>query len=246
MNERRFSGISQLFGTAGLACFKTSHICVIGLGGVGSWAAEALARSAIGEMTLIDLDHLTESNINRQLPALSSTLGQAKVHAMAQRIKEINPDCQLHLIEDFIQADNLNQLIPLSVDYILDCIDNGHIKTGLIVWAKKHQKSLIISGSAGGKINPLNIQLTDLRDTQYDPLLAKIRKNLKRHHGFSRNLKTKFHIQAVWSNELVKKSDQCQNNLNCQGYGSFTPVTAGFGMSMAAAVLAQIATQEND
>ncbi len=240
MSSKAFNGIARLFGESALLQFQQTHICIIGVGGVGSWAVEALARSAIGKLTLIDLDHLSESNINRQLPALQSTLGQAKVIALQQRVLDINPDCQVNIIEDFIQIAQFESLIPLNCHYIIDCIDNAKIKAGLIAWAQKQQIPLIVSGSAGGKINPLNIRITDLRDSEYDPLLARIRKQLKTQYGFSRNLKTKFKVPVVWSAEHIKKPTQCDSSLNCAGYGSFTPVTAGFGMAMVSYVLEQI------
>jgi len=239
MAERAFSGIERLFGANTFEKFQQRHLCIIGVGGVGSWAVEALARSAIGQLTLIDLDHISESNINRQLPALQSTLGQAKVIALKHRILDINPHCQVNIIEDFIQKDNLTQIIPQNSHYILDCIDNAKIKSALIAWCKQQNMPLIVSGSAGGKINPQNIRITDLRDSEYDPLLSRIRKQLKTDYRFSRNLKTKFKVPVVWSAEHIKKPISGDSSLNCAGFGSFTPVTAGFGMAMAAYVLQQ-------
>lgn len=259
--ERRFGGIARLYGEAGLARFRAAHVCVIGVGGVGSWAVEALARSAIGQLTLIDLDHVAESNINRQIQALSRTVGQAKVLALSERIAQINPACRVTTIEDFITPENLAQMmtssssssISCSYDYVIDAIDDVAAKIALIAYCHQHAIPLITIGSAGGQTDPGKIEIRDLAKTEQEPLLAKVRKRLRAHHGFPRGSKSKFGIDAVFSMEaltLPENKEACAVNegegagisgLNCAGFGSSMVVTASFGMMAAAHVLRLLA-----
>jgi tRNA A37 threonylcarbamoyladenosine dehydratase len=254
--ERRFGGIARLYGKAALARFRAAHICVIGVGGVGSWVVEALARSAIGQITMIDLDNLAESNINRQIHALTDTLGQAKVTALAQRIAQINPYCEVTEIEDFISADNLDQMIGARrYDYIIDAIDNVRAKTALIAYCRKHGLKLVTIGGAGGQTDPTRIAVLDLCRTEQEPLLAKVRKRLRAEHGFPRGTKNKFGIDAVFSTEPLRfpeNEESCAldgdeqagvTGLNCAGFGSAMVVTASFGLVAAAHVLRKLAEQ---
>lgn len=250
---RRFGGIARLYGDAALARFRHAHVCVIGVGGVGSWAVEALARSAIGSITMIDLDHLAESNINRQIHALSSTLGQAKVSALARRIGQINPFCQVTEVEEFIDADNLATMLPLQqFDYVIDAIDNVRAKTALIVYCRENKIPLVTIGSAGGQIDPTRIEVCDLCRTEQEPLLAKVRKRLRALHGFPRGTKNKFGIDAVYSTEPLRFPELCApdadtetasgiTGLNCAGFGSAIVVTASFGLIAAGHVLKKLA-----
>ena len=247
--ERRFGGIARLYGDAALAAFRNAHVCVIGLGGVGSWAVEALARSAIGQITLIDLDHLAESNVNRQIHALTDTLGKAKVSALAERIVQINPFCRVSEIEDFVTEDNLASLVePDRFDYVIDAIDNARAKTALVVHCRAHQIPLITIGSAGGQIDPTRIAIVDLSRTEQEPLLARVRKRLRTHHGFPRGTKNKFGVDAVYSTEPLRHPDLCATDedspgitgLNCSGYGSAVVVTASFGLVAAGFVLRKL------
>ena len=257
---RRFGGVARLYGDAALQRFRTAHVCVIGVGGVGSWIVEALARSAIGHITMIDLDNLAESNINRQIHALTSTLGQAKVTALAERIAQINPFCRVVEIEDFIDADNLDRLIGLpQYDYIIDAIDNVRAKTALIAYCRSHKLKLITIGGAGGQIDPTKIEVRDLCRTEQEPLLAKVRKRLRSEHGFPRGTKNKFGIDAVFSTEPLRfpdvtlvDTDEDVNEtstpsgvtgLNCAGFGSAMVVTAAFGLVAAAQVLNRLAAE---
>src|ERR1019366_5976127 len=161
--DRRFGGIARLYGAAALARFQTAHVCVIGVGGVGSWIVEALARSAIGAITMIDLDNLSESNVNRQIHALTDTLGMAKVSALAVRIAQINPFCHVTEIEDFITPDNLDQMIgSRNYDYVIDAIDNVRAKTALIAYCREKGVKLVTIGGAGGQIDPTKIEIRDL------------------------------------------------------------------------------------
>ncbi|MEC5217497.1 tRNA A37 threonylcarbamoyladenosine dehydratase [Actimicrobium sp. GrIS 1.19] len=256
--ERRFGGIARLYGTAALARFRAAHVCVIGVGGVGSWIVEALARSAIGQITMIDLDNLAESNINRQIHALTSTLGQAKVTALADRIAQINPFCRVHQIEDFIDADNLDAMIGAhDYDFIIDAIDNVRAKTALIAYCRAHGRNLITIGSAGGQTDPTRIEVRDLCRTEQEPLLAKVRKRLRAEHGFPRGTRNKFGVEAVFSTEHLQfpgagndagADDDAQESagitgLNCAGFGSAMVVTATFGLVAAARVLNRLAAE---
>lgn len=249
--ERRFGGIARLYGTAALTHFRGAHVCVIGVGGVGSWAVEALARSAVGHLTLIDLDNVAESNVNRQLHALTDTLGKAKVTALAERVAQINPFCRVTEIEDFITADNLDQMIGAQrFDYLIDAIDDVRAKTALIAYCRAHGLRLITIGGAGGQTDPTKIEIRDLCRTEQEPLLAKVRKRLRNEHGFPRGTKNKFGIDAVFSTEPIRlpdTGDSCAlddaaiTGLNCAGFGSAMTVTASFGLVAVSHVLKQLA-----
>ena len=261
--ERRFGGIARLYGESALTSFKQAHVCVIGVGGVGSWAVEGLARSAIGKITMIDLDHLSESNVNRQLHALTDTLGKSKVDALAERIAQINPYCVVTRIEEFIDPDNVATLIQGGqFDYVIDAIDNTRAKTALVVHCRANHIPLVTIGSAGGQVDPTRIAVCDLSRTEQEPLLARVRKRLRRLHGFPRGTKNKFGIDAVYSTEPVRHPELCStddetnsemnseineglNGLNCAGYGSAVVVTASFGFVAAGLVLRKLAEQSH-
>lgn len=250
--NRRFGGIARLYGGAALERFRRAHVCVIGVGGVGSWSVEALARSAVGKLTLIDLDNVAESNINRQLHALTDTLGKAKVTALAERIAQINPTCQVTEIEDFIAPDNLDEMIgSRSFDYVIDAIDNVRAKTALIAYCRERGIRLITIGGAGGQTDPTRIEIRDLSRTEQEPLLAKVRKRLRNDYGFPRGTKNKFGIDAVFSTEpllMPQTAEACSldeqggvTGLNCAGFGSAMTVTASFGLVAVSQVLRRLA-----
>jgi len=247
--KRRFGGIARLYGDQALEVFTRSHVCVIGIGGVGSWTVESLARSAIGKLTLVDMDHVAESNINRQLPAMDDTLGKSKIEVMAERIAQINPDAEAILVDDFLTMDNIADLVSPDFDFVIDCIDSFRIKSALIAHCRRNRIGCITVGGAGGQIDPTRIRCTDLSRTEQDPLLAKTRRQLRQNYHFSRNPRRKFSIPAVWSDEPLQQAAQAQDvcegavnsTLNCGGLGSSTPVTAGFGMAAAAWVLKRLA-----
>ena len=254
---RRFGGISRLYGARGLARLQQSHVCILGIGGVGSWAAEALARSAIGELTLVDLDHVAESNINRQLHALTDTLGKAKVEVMADRIHGINPYCRVHTIEEFLTHENLTTLLDARLDYIIDCIDGFRIKAQLIAHCKRNKLRLITVGGAGGQRDPTRIRIADLSRTEHDALFSKTRKLLRSNYGFPSNPKRRFDIPCVYSREQplfptgagdvspARPDGSASGGLSCAGgLGSLMPVTAGFGLAAAAHVLKKLAETE--
>ncbi len=251
--ERRFGGLARLYGQPALERFRAAHVCVIGVGGVGSWIVEALARSAVGALTLIDLDNVAESNINRQIQALSGTIGQAKIDALAERIAQINPYCKVTLVEDFITPDNLGAMIGAGrYDYVVDAIDSAKAKAALIAYCRAHQIALITIGGAGGQTDPTRIAVRDLSKTEQEPLLKRVRKLLRVNYGFPRGEKNKFNVDAVFSMEPLKFPEDdasCSldadqrgvTGLNCAGFGSSVVVTASFGMVCAAHLLRKLA-----
>lgn len=251
--ERRFGGVARLYGAAALKHFAQAHLCVIGVGGVGSWVAEALARTAIGELTLIDFDNLAESNVNRQIHALSATLGQAKVSALEERIAQINPFCKVHAVEDFVTAANLDALIGApGYDYVIDAMDDARAKVALLAFCRARGIRVLTVGSAGGKTDPTRIEVRDLTRTEQEPLLAKVRRRLRTEENFPRSPKHKFGIEAVFSTEPIRQPEpagscalaggvQGITGLNCAGYGSAVAVTATFGLVAAGQVLRQLA-----
>jgi len=245
--ERRFGGMARLHGEEAAARLRQAHVCVIGIGGVGSWAAEALARSGIGRLTLIDLDHVAESNINRQVQALEATLGQAKVLAMRERIGQINPQCVVVCVEEFVTPENVATLIP-SCDGIIDAIDQVRAKAALIAHCKRAGIALVTTGGAGGRSDPTQLRVDDLSRTIQDPLASKVRAKLRKEYGFPREPKKKFGVDCVYSVEPVRRpqTQACAvdavgpQGLNCAGYGSSVCVTAPFGFAAAARLQALI------
>ena len=238
---RRFAGVGRVYGAARLAIFEQAHVMVIGIGGVGSWAAEALARTAIGEITLVDMDILVASNINRQLPALTETLGLEKTQAMAARIGGINPRIKLNIIDDFLTVDNLPQLLATPPGVVLDCIDDVKAKIALILYCRRHKIPLVVSGGAGGKIDPLSIRVADLSKTEYDPMLAKIRRTLRQDYNMCKKPKEKFGVTCVYSVEQPYQPEACTTSgLQCGGYGSATVMTASVGLVAVAEVLKKL------
>lgn len=248
--ERRFVGIQRLYGTAGAARLRAAHVAIIGVGGVGSWAVEALARSGIETLTLIDSDHITESNINRQLPALSNTLGRAKIDVLAERIEQINPSCTIQRIDQFIEHDNLDELIQSNYTWILDSIDDFRLKAALIAYSRRQRQRILTVGAAGGQIDPTQVRTTDLRKTAQDALLARTRRLLRQQYGYPKNPARTFGVPAVWSSEPVIAAQhgepQSEHSLNCAGYGACMPVTATFGMVASAYILKHIALKTHN
>ena len=245
--QRRFGGLERLYGTTGAAAIRATHVAVVGLGGVGSWAAEALARSGVGELTLIDLDHVAESNINRQIQALGSTVGQAKVQAMRERIAQINPACVVHGIEEFVEPDNWPQLLPAGVTAVIDACDEVKAKVAMAAWALATGTLFVAVGAAGGKRLAHRVDLDDLAQATHDPLLAQLRYRLRKFHGAPREGR-KIGVACVFSREAVAPPDascaiEGDGSLNCHGYGSVVSVTATFGQCAAGWVLDRIAAR---
>ncbi len=242
--QRRFGGLQRLYGMPGAAAIRDSHVAIVGIGGVGSWAAEALARSGVGALTLIDLDHISESNINRQIHALETTLGQAKVLAMRDRIAEINPQCIVTCIEEFVGADNWPTLLPPGVTAVIDACDQVKAKTVMAAWSVNAVQLFVSVGAAGGKRLAHLVDIDDLSRATHDPLLAQMRYRLRKEYGGARDGKP-MRIHCVFSREAVAAPDpSCEapsdGSLNCHGYGSVVSVTATFGQCAAGWVMDKI------
>lgn len=237
--ERRFGGLRRLHGEAAYRRLRGACFAVVGLGGVGSWAAEALARMGVAELTLIDLDQVAESNINRQIQALGSTVGQAKVDALAQRIADIHPGCRVHRVEEFVDEANWPGLLQgRRVDGVIDACDQVRAKAALAAWALGERQRLVLVGAAGGKRRPQAMEVDDLALCSHDPLLASLRQRLRKFHGAARQ--GRIGLSCVFSREaVVRPPESCDldGSLNCHGYGSSVAVTAAFGLGAAAALV---------
>lgn len=247
--DRRFAGLARLYGVLGAARIRAAHAAVIGIGGVGSWAVEALARSGVGRLTLIDLDHVVESNVNRQVHALQSSFGQAKVLAMRDRIALINPACQVHCIEEFVEPGNWPALLPPDVDAVVDACDQVRAKTAMAAWALRTGTLFISVGAAGGKRHAHLVDIDDLSQTTHDPLLAQLRYRLRKEHA-APSAGRKIGVACVFSREAVQPADascvlSTDGSLNCHGYGSVVSVTATFGQCAAGWLLDRISLDSN-
>lgn len=245
--ERRFGGLARLYGVAGAQHIRASHVAVVGVGGVGSWAVEALARSGVGRLTLIDLDHVAESNINRQIQATEATVGQAKVLALRDRIAQINPDCQVQCVEEFVEPGNWPALLPAGVDAVIDACDQVQAKAAMAAWARERKALFITVGAAGGKRLAHQVDIEDLSRVTHDPLLAQLRYRLRKQHGAPKEGR-RIGVACVYSREAVQGPDascavEGDGSLNCSGYGSLVSVTATFGQCAAGWVLNALATR---
>ncbi len=259
--ERRFGGLSRLFGPEAHVALQHARVAVVGIGGVGSWAAEALARSGVGGLTLIDMDHVAESNVNRQVHALTQTLGQAKIEAMGERIGGINAGCELNLVDDFLTPENVSQILPASIDYVLDCTDQVPAKIAMVLQARARKQPLLVCGGAGGKTNMLALRAGDLSESTHDALLGRMRNMLRREHGFARagidtgKLKKrvpKMGVRVLWIDQPTILPSAWQEGganehsgvplqgLACAGYGSSVTVTASMGFAAAAEAINSI------
>jgi tRNA A37 threonylcarbamoyladenosine dehydratase len=244
---RRFQGLERLYGFTGAQRIRDAHVVVIGIGGVGSWAAEALARSGVGCISLLDFDQVAESNINRQLHALGSTVGQAKVHAMEHRILDIHPGCRVRAIDEFASPDNWPAVLGNDappIDAVIDACDQVKTKVALAAWSWGHAVHWICVGAAGGKRLAHAVRIDDVAQVTHDPLLAQVRYRLRREHGAPQSPQT-MHLPCVYSQEAVRAADaSCEvatdGSLNCHGYGSLVSVTATFGMAAAGWVMNEL------
>ena len=244
--NNRFGGIARLYGEQAFQQLGKAHFCVIGIGGVGSWAAESLARTGIGEITLIDHDDIAASNINRQIHSLTDTINQSKVETMAQRIQQINPECKVNVIDDFITETNCQKYLQQDFDYVIDAIDSIKFKCAIIYYCKRNKIPIITTGGAGGLTDPTMITISDLAKTWNDPLAAKVRSQLRYQYGYTSNPKRSFGIKCVYSTQQQRypKEDGSVDynkpgvkgvHLDCAlGFGSATQVTASFGFVAAA------------
>ena len=249
-DTQRFGGTARLYSQSSLEILSTSHVCVIGIGGVGSWSAEAVARSGVGRITLIDLDDVCLTNTNRQIHALTETVGEPKVTVMAQRIRQINPDCQVDAIEDFVTAENVRDCISNTFDAVIEATDSIRAKAAIIYCCKRSKIPVVTVGGAGGQIDPGQITKGDLARTIQDPLAAKLRNELRRNYGFSKNTARRFGVECIYSTEQLRypqpDGSVCFNKsamengtrLDCAGgFGASVMVTATFGMMAAASVV---------
>jgi len=249
-DTQRFGGTARLYGHSELASLNTSNVCVVGIGGVGSWSAEALARSGVGHITLIDLDDVCLTNTNRQIHALTDTVGQSKVAVMGHRIRQINPACTVTEVEDFVTADNVRQYITGEFDAVIEATDSIRAKASIIYCCKRNKIPVVTVGGAGGQIDPGQITRGDLAKTIQDPLAAKLRNELRRNYGFSKNTSRRFGVECIYSTEQLRypqpDGSVCFNKsamengtrLDCAGgFGASVMVTATFGMMAAASVV---------
>ncbi|MEW6707156.1 MAG: tRNA threonylcarbamoyladenosine dehydratase [Pseudomonadota bacterium] len=229
--ERRFGGLKRLYGEPGYRQLRTLRVAVVGLGGVGSWAAEALARCGVAGLVLIDLDHVAESNINRQIQALGSTLGMQKGAALAARIADIHPGCAVQVVDEFVEPGNWPGLLPTPVDAVIDACDQLRAKFALAEWALRERALFISAGAAGGKQRAERVEVADLAEVTHDPLLAALRQRLRKAGAVRKGA---MGVQCVFSREAVQPPVDAvcaaDGSLNCHGYGSSVAVTATFGM----------------
>ncbi len=253
--QNRFGGIERLYGAGTLDILQQAHVCVVGIGGVGSWAAEALARSGVGEVTLVDMDEICVSNTNRQIHALGGHYGQVKVDAMAERLRAINPEIRCHTDMDFVTAANVAEKMSKDFNFVLDATDSVKHKVAMIVYCKRNKIPIYVVGSAGGQTDPTRIRYADITRAEQDPLLALVRKKLRQEHGYSSNLKRRFSIECVYSDEpvLFQQPDGsvCSTRppahadssvrLDCAGgIGASTCVTASFGFVATSRIIKKI------
>lgn len=235
-HSRRFGGLDRLYGEGARAALHRAHIAIVGVGGVGSWAVEALARSGIGHLTLIDFDHIALSNVNRQVQALNSTLGMAKITALAARIADIAPACRVTQVDDFLTRDNLAQrIVPGTFDAVIDACDEAQVKAALMVHARYNKIPLVMCGAAGGKRDALTLRRDDLGRATHDALLARIRTLLKKQFNIQPRSNGRFGVSCLYLAEPARRGAACtSDNLNCSGYGSSVTVTAAMGLAAAA------------
>jgi tRNA threonylcarbamoyladenosine dehydratase len=244
--ERRLSGLQRLYGLEAATRIVSAHVVVVGLGGVGSWAAEALARSGIGRLTLIDMDHVSESNLNRQIHATESTLGQSKVLAMKERIASYQPACDVKAIDEFVEPGNWPHILGEPVDAVIDACDQSSAKLAMAAWAMGQPTLFITVGAAGGKRLAHMVEIADLGLVSHDPLLARLRQKLRREHAAPKG--PKMGVNCVFSREAISPPPaSCEpmqdGHLNCHGLGSVVSVTATFGQCAAGWVIHQLAAQ---
>ncbi|MBT80145.1 MAG: tRNA cyclic N6-threonylcarbamoyladenosine(37) synthase TcdA [Alteromonadaceae bacterium] len=251
--KQRFGGISRLYGVDGTEKLAAAHVCLTGVGGVGAWSAEALARSGVGTITLIDLDDVCTTNINRQIHALDNTVGQAKVDVLAERIKLINPACRVITVEDFVTPENVREVLHTDMDSVIEATDSVKAKAAIIAWCKRNKCHVVTVGGAGGQIDPTQITRGDLARTIQDPLAAKVRSELRRFYNFTKNPKRRFGVECIYSTEQLrypqpdgsvchsKSALEGGTRLDCAGgFGAVVTVTATFGMFAAASVINKI------
>ncbi len=249
---RRFGGVDRLFGEGAIRALAGLHVVVAGIGGVGAWCAEALARSGVGALTLVDLDHIAESNINRQVHALDSTLGRAKVEVMAERIRDIHPGCAVQVIDDFVDIDNIDTILAArdGPGVLVDCTDQVSAKIAMILAARAAGWPVVVCGGAGGKTDPLALRSGDLSQAVHDALLGRVRQILRQRHGYpkggatggrTRRRPPRMGVSCLWLDQPTRlpeawgadRGDTGPQGLSCAGYGSIVTVTAAMGLAAA-------------
>jgi tRNA threonylcarbamoyladenosine dehydratase len=252
--ERRFGGLRRLYGPQGAQRIFDAHVMVVGIGGVGSWTAEALARSGVGRLTLVDLDHVSESNTNRQIHAVTPAFGRAKVDAMRERIAHINPWAQVDVVDDFVTPANWPELVQRHLSghqpcAVVDACDQMAAKTAMAAWAVSAGAGFVTAGAAGGKRLGHRVEMGDLSETTHDPLLAQLRYRLRKQHGAPKM--GTMGVMCVFSREAVAPPDascvvpgEGDGSLNCHGYGSSVAVTATFGLCAAGWLMERLASGE--
>ena len=259
--DYRFGGVARLYGRAALARFLVSRVAVIGVGGVGSWAVEALARSGIGHLTLVDLDEICVTNVNRQLHAMDGQIGRQKTAAMADRVQAIHPSCETHIVPKFFNEKSAAEILDAGFDAVIDAIDYARHKTLLAAECHRREIYLVTCGGAGGRRDPTRIRVTDLAYSGADPLLLQLRRGLRNEFGFPKTPRGKepmpFGIDAVYSDEppyyfaqcdgtvSKNKPEEIELRLNCaSGFGTAAHLTASFGLVAAGRVLDHLAAKE--
>lgn len=237
-----FGALSRVYGQQAYECLSRLRICVVGIGGVGSWAVEALVRTGVGHITMIDHDDVSISNINRQLHALRGTIDDSKVLTMQARLLEINPHCDVQAEDDFLAQKNLAHYLDRDFDVVIDAIDSIRFKAAMIAHCRRNKTRIITTGGAGGRVDPLAVGVADLSRTWNDALAAKVRSRLRSDYGFTVNPKRRFGIECVYSSEqpVYPAGDGAVSHrkpgvpgvrLDCdQGYGSVSFVTGTFGL----------------
>ena len=243
--ERRFGGLRRLYGDATYQRLRAASVAVVGLGGVGSWTAEALARSGVARLVLIDLDHVAESNINRQVQATSASLGQHKGEALRERIALIHPGCEVIVVDAFVEPAQWPALLPVPVQALVDACDAVRAKAALAAWGRSSGVPVVCVGAAGGKRQAQQVEVADLADTTHDPLLASLRQRLRKEGVAPRQGRTG--LRCVFSREPVAAPSDAtcspDGSLNCAGYGSSVTVTATFGLVAAGEAVAALVAQ---
>jgi tRNA A37 threonylcarbamoyladenosine dehydratase len=256
--QQRFGGIGRLYGAQSLQRLARSHVTIVGVGGVGSWAVEALARAGVGSLTLIDMDDVCITNTNRQLPALAGTVGQPKVEVLARRVAEIHPACRVQPVVEFLTAGNAARLLQRDCQFVVDAVDSTAVKAIIIAHCRAVNVPVVVSGSAGGRRDPTQVRMADLGAAGADPLLQQVRRTLRKDHGFPKSPEGKamhWEVPCVFSTEkpiypwadgtcsLERESGaEAGLRLDCAaGFGAATFVTGAFGFTLAAEVVKRLA-----
>jgi tRNA A37 threonylcarbamoyladenosine dehydratase len=239
-HQQRFHKTRLLFGNSDVEILRRAHVCVAGIGGVGSWAVEALARTGVGELTLIDMDSICITNSNRQIHANAETLGRRKAEVMAERVKMINPEIKVNVIDDFLTPENIKDYISKEFDFVLDAIDRIYSKAALIAYCKSNKIKIITSGGAGGQLDPTLVNVKDLSRTIHDPLAKKVRDILRHQYNFSKNPERKFGVDCVFSTEQVKYAPFDKETGEPQGFGTALATTGTFGFTAASRIIKKI------